>query len=114
MDDFQGRFAQAGSHLDQVEVVLDEVERGLAAFHAAEVEAERTGVVLLVAGAAVLGAAVVVGVSGYLFLKWLSRRGEAERTPHADVRGTSAPIPEVRVVSASSEESLTDGGDPGE
>lgn len=75
MPGFRRRLHRATGPLQQAEVLLDEVERGLAAAQSAEIRAERSAAVLLVSGAAILGGAVVVGVGGALLLRWLSRRG---------------------------------------
>ena len=77
MSEFEARFRSAHGHFEEATVILDEVERALAAAHNAEVKTEREVAFIVRAGAVLICAAVAV-VVGILFLRWFFGVPEAE------------------------------------
>ncbi len=88
MNDVEAHFRSAHGRLEEAVVVLDEVERALAAARNAEVKAEREGAFIVRTGVVVAGAAVAV-VVGILFLRWFFEEPEAEPDESVGPEGLS-------------------------
>ena len=77
MTEFEARFHSAHGHLEEAAVILDEVERAVAAAHSSEVKLEREGAFIVRVGGVLIGVAVAV-VLGILFLRWFVEAPEVE------------------------------------
>ena len=87
MTEFETRFLSAHGRLEEAAVILDEVERAVAAAHNAEVKAEREGAFIVRVGVVVVGAAMAV-VAGILFLRWFFEESEADPIGSVGLNGS--------------------------
>jgi len=67
--EFEARLQSAHGPFEEAAVILDEVERALAAAHNAEVKTEREVAFVVRAGVILIGVAMTI-VLGILFLRW--------------------------------------------